>query len=435
MQRQLAEHTVDPLQGERLRKRIEETRRRVPDAVRAAWCIVVTLNEAGETQAFRLPADGGPLFAQIKADERSRIKETAVDAEALLPDGPYDLWRESDEARYVSELTRAFARNPRLPKFIKANIVADTIAQGIKRGLFVGELSRPDGSRRTWWREEPPQEVMQDDQLQVVLPEKAELAELPGRLLAPGDDALPGLWGSGGPTLGEVIAYFKGGYTVTVPREGYDEVEVIPQCDKEVVRQAVGSAAEEGLVWLTNGPTSLWSEPVPEDVLSHAAQLRARPERIPASALMEDALPGAWQDGSTNGADLTRALSHARGEAMPWGAVRESIVSSVDSRWLRTKDSGAEIVHRAYRDAGRLVLERPPQDAGPGPGPDPVTQPPPATNIEGHQVQDLADLVPDLIEASAGYQLKFRVQVVLDDAPDEVRTKVAQLIDSRLKPE
>ena len=95
VQRQLAEHTVDPLQGERLRKRLEEARRRVPDTVRAAWCIVVTLNEAGAPQAFRLPADGGPLFAQIKGDERSRIKETAVDAEAFLPDGPYDLWRES----------------------------------------------------------------------------------------------------------------------------------------------------------------------------------------------------------------------------------------------------------------------------------------------------------------------------------------------------
>ena len=64
-----------------------------------------------------------------------------------------------------------------------------------------------------------------------------------------------------------------------------------------------------------------------------------------------------------------------------------------------------------------------------------MTQTQPATNIEGHQVQDLADLVPDLIEASAGYQLKFRVRVVLDDAPDDVRSKVEQLIDSRLRPE
>ena len=435
VRRQLAEHTVDPLQGERLRKRLEEARRRVPDTIRAAWCIVVTLNEAGDTQAFRLPADGGPLFAQVKADDRSRIKETAVDAEALLPDGPYDLWQEDDDARFVSELTRAFARNPRLPKFIKANIVAETIAQGIKRGLFVAELSRPDGSRRTWWREEPPREAMEDDQLQVVLPGKAVLAELPGRLLAPGDNALPGLWESGSLTLGDVVAYFEGGHTVTVPREGYDEVETIPQCDPSVVREAAGAAVAQCLLWLTNGPTSLWSEPVPEDVLTDTARLRARPERVPASSLTGDQLPGAWQDGSTNGADLTRALSHARGEAMPWGLVRESIASGVDSRWLRTKDGDAEILHRAYRDAGRLVLERPSQDPGPGPSPDPVTQTWPATNIEGHQIQDLADLVPDLIEVSAGYQLKFRVQVVLDDAPDDVRTMVEQLIDSRLKPD
>ena len=93
------------------------------------------------------------------------------------PDGPYDLWQASDEGRYANELVRAFARNPRLPKFLKANVVVDTVVQGIDRGLFVAELSRPDGSRRTWWREVPPREVMDDDQLRVVLPDKAE----PGR--------------------------------------------------------------------------------------------------------------------------------------------------------------------------------------------------------------------------------------------------------------
>ena len=454
VQRQLAEHTVDPLQGERLRKRLEEARRRVPETVRAAWCIVVTLSEAGAPQAFRLPADGGALFAQIKGDERSRIKETAVDAEALLPDGPYDLWRESDEARFVSELANAFARNPRLPKFLKANVVVDTIAQGIRRGLFVAELSRPDGSRRTWWREAPPREVMEDGQLRVALPGKAALAELPGRLLAPGDGAgggaagdgdagdgaLPGVWEAGSVTVGALIDYFRGGHSVTVRREGYDETEAIPRCDEEIVRGAVRSAVEEGRLWLTNGPTSLWREPVPEDVLTDAARLQARPERVPASALMDDALPGAWQEGATNGADLTRALSHARGEAMPWGLVRESIADGVDSRWLEIRDGDAEILHRAYREAGRLVLERPPQAPGPGPAPPPVapgssaTPGAPATNLEGHQVQDLADLVPELLEASAGYQLEFRVQVVLNDAPNEVRAKVEELIDARLKP-
>ena len=442
VRRQLAEHTVDPIQGERLRKRLEEARRRVPDTVRAAWCIVVTLNEAGDAQAFRLPSDGGPLFAQIKGDERSRIKETAVDAEALLPDGPYDLWQESDEARFVSELANAFARNPRLPKFLKANVVVETIAQGIGRGLFVAELARPDGSRRTWWREAPPREVMEDGQLRVAPPGRAALAELPGRLLAPGDGALPGLWEAGSVTVGALIDYFRGGHTVTVPREGYDETEAIPRCGGEIVRGAVRAAVEEGLLWLTNGPSSLWREPVPEDVLTDAARLQARPERVPASALMDDALPGAWEAGATNGADLTRALSHARGEAMPWGLVRESIAAGVDSRWLEVRDDHGEMLHRAYRDAGRLVLKRP--SPAPGAGseagtaaaglvPTPVASAPPATSLEGHQVQDLADLVPDLLEASAGYRLEFQVRAVLNDAPDEVRARVEELIDARLK--
>ena len=227
---------------------------------------------------------------------------------------------------------------------------------------------------------------------------------------------------------------------MTVRREGYDETEAIPRCDEEIVRGAVRSAVEEGRLWLTNGPTSLWREPVPEDVLTDAARLQARPERVPASALMDDALPGAWQEGATNGADLTRALSHARGEAMPWGLVRESIAAGVDSRWLEIRDGDAEILHRAYREAGRLVLERPSQAPGSGPPPPPVapgataTPGAPAANLEGHQVQDLADLVPELLKASAGYQLEFRVQVVLNDAPEEVRAKVDQLIDARLKP-
>ena len=429
----LSGHSVDPLQSERLRRRLEEARRRVPDTIRAAWCIVVTLNEEGYAQAFRLPADAGPLFAQIKADQRSRIKETPVDAEALLPDGPYDLWQASDEGRYANELVRAFARNPRLPKFLKANVVVDTVVQGIDRGLFVAELSRPDGSRRTWWREVPPREIMEDDQLRVVLPDKAELAELPGQLLAPGALALPGLWDEESATLGDVIEYFRGGHAVTVSRDGYDEVEIIPRCAEEVVREAIRTAVSQGLIWLTNGPASVWYEPVPEDALTPAATLRPRPERIPVTSLVEGVFPGAWHEGFTNGVDLTRALSQMRGEALPWGLVRESILAGVDSRWLQVKDGDAVDLHTAYRDAARLMLERPSMDAGPELPPAPAFQP--TADLEGHQIHDLADLVPELMEASAGYRLKFRIQVMLDDAPEDIRSRVDQLIDIRLKSE
>ena len=42
--------------------------------------------------------------------------------------------------------------------------------------------------------------------------------------------------------------------------------------------------------------------------------------------------------------------------------------------------------------------------------------------------------MPDLLEVSAGYRLEFQVRAVLNDAPDEVRARVEQLIDARLKP-
>lgn len=76
--------------GSGLRRRLQDARAQLPDAVRQAYSVVVTVNERNDVHAFRLAPGTGPLFATIKNDERARIKETPVDAEALLPDGPYD---------------------------------------------------------------------------------------------------------------------------------------------------------------------------------------------------------------------------------------------------------------------------------------------------------------------------------------------------------
>ena len=88
VQRRLDPHAVDPIRAERLRRKLRDARALVPDVVRQAYGVVVTAGRDNAAHAFKLPAAGGPLFPAIKNDERARIKETAVDAEALLPDGP-----------------------------------------------------------------------------------------------------------------------------------------------------------------------------------------------------------------------------------------------------------------------------------------------------------------------------------------------------------
>ena len=408
VQQQLGTHKVDPIQAERLRRRLQEARARVPEVVRQAYSMVVTVNEQNEVHAFKLAAGAGALFPTIKNDERARIKETAVDAEALLPDGPYDLWRGDEDARRVSDLAGAFARLPRLPKLLRPKILLDTVMQGVERGLMAAKLSRPDGSARTWWRAAVDTEARDDPQLEVVLPDKAELNYLPEGLLALG--VLPALWIGAELTLRQLKEYFAGGRAVRVPREGYEETQVVPRCPDKAIEDAVHDAVERGTVWLTNGPTSVWKEPIPYGALGDEAVLHPKPDPILVHELVADSLPGAWRDGKTNGVALAQALSQARGRTLPWGLVRESIKAGVESRWLAVAE-GSVAVGCGYDEAGQLRLERPADVAGS----DPPRPAPPVTSalLEGSQIQDLAELVPRLLETSAGNELRFRVSAVL----------------------
>ena len=426
-------HKVDPMREERLRRRLREARSHLPDVIRQAWSVVVTVGEDNAVHAFRLAGGAGPLFAEIKNDGRARIKETAVDAAALLPDGPYDLWREGEEARFVKDLAGAFARYPYLPKVLNAKMLRDTVLQGVERGLLVARLARPDGSARSWWHEAVDPDSRNDPQLEAVLPEKAALSRLPEELLAP--DALPQLWTPAPSRLreGEVeIAlavralrdYFGGGKRVSVASgAGYDESLAVPHCPEEEVLDAARRAVERGAVWLTNGPTSLWRERVPVGALDgEEAVFHPPPAPIPPQELLEEALPGAWEGGRTNGAALVRAASQARGEALPWGLVRDGIKAGVESRWLQLAE-GSGPVDCGYDEAGNLRLERPKREDPP---------PPPAAGdvaLDGPQIQDLAEIVPAMTKAAAGSDLRFHVRVtVAGEASEEARAALDELL-------
>ncbi len=418
VQSQLEGRSVDAVRRERLNQRLRGARQRVPDAVRQAYCIVVTVNAEGAEQAFKLPGAAGPLFLEIKGDERTRIRETPVDAEALLPEGPYDLWREGEPSRLVKDLAGAFARYPHLPKMLKPAVVRETVLQGVERGLLAARLPRPDGSHRTWWREPVDAESSHDPALEVLLPGGAELARLAPELLAPG--SLPGLWaeGAAGVRFAELREYFAGGFTVTIQREGYVDLFEAPRCSEDVLHRTVEAAVKEGFIWLRNGPTSAWKEDVPYGALDEHAVLQPPPEGLTPQELVEEALPGGWTAGRTSGWALGQALSQKRGEPVPWGLLREGIDNAVVSRWLEVNEGSTAV---GAEHAGSLTLGRPKDTSAPTPEPQPE---PRAAQVllEPDRIQDLAERLPELLSAGAGWGLQFRVGVVLgEDAPDEAR--------------
>ena len=419
---QLQDQTVDPLRRERLRRELQEARARLPQTVRQGYAVIVAVGEDGDVHAFRLAAAAGPLFLEMKNDERARVKETAINAEALLPGGPFDLWRGDEDARFVKDLANAFARDPRLPKMLNAGVVLDTILQGVERGLFVARLARPDGSGRTWWREPVGDETRHDPTLEVVLPQRATLSNLPSTLLAP--DALPALWEDGRFTLACARRYFSGDHTVTIAHEGWDEHIAIPRCEEETLQAALACAVAAGTVWLVSGPTSCWKEEAPVSTLRGEGDLLPPPPTVAPQELTPEALPDAWENGETNAAAVVRALSHKQGAAVPWGLVRDSLGDAVRSRWLET--ASGDGATGGFDRAGAWRL-RVPQNAGTSPTPKPQV----TANVEvaPHQVQDLAEAVPKLLEASAGHGLGFRLGVALDaSAPAAVQREVDDLL-------
>src|SRR5258706_1304111 len=309
--------------------------------VRQANCIVVTVSDKNEVQAFKVvQSDDSPLFNIIKADKQARIKETAVTAEALLPSGPYDLWREGDTEHLVNDLASAFAHFAQLPKMLNRKAIFETLLDGCQQGLFVLRSNRKDGSFKTYWYEAPPLDTLnsKDFNFAVVLSEVATLASLPSHLLSP--DVLPELWQGPELRLRDLYDYFSGGKFVKSGE--YGETIAIPRAERSSINEAIQTAVKEKRLWLLSGQASFLSEDVPLDFLMEDATLQAPPQPIPSRDIMPESLPEAWNGkDETTALAISDALSTKLRKVLPWITVREAIQSALNARWLeRAADSG-----------------------------------------------------------------------------------------------
>ena len=235
-------------------------------------------------------------------------------------------------SRRVKDLVGSFAQFPKLPKMLHQKEILDTIVRGVKDGIWVAQLMRPDRTSKTFWRTGIDEQAMRDPALEVFLPEAATLSDIAPALFSQG--TLPGLWDNNAVTVEAVMAYFAGGHSVTVPREGYEDTVFIPKCDSAKVETAISEAVEQGIVWMVNGPASILGESIPAGVLSPSATLHAPPAPIGGQELTEESIPEAWTDGKSNALAIMTALSNRRGVNLPWSTTQSGLQGGIRSRWI-----------------------------------------------------------------------------------------------------
>lgn len=432
---QLKDQEIDPIRTETLNLNVDTSRKKIPEAITHAYGVVVTLSENNEVQAFKVAPGDEPLFLRIKNTPQTRIQETAVSAEALLPGGPFDLWHEGESARRVDHLVGAFAQLPHLPKMLNRSAILETLLAGCRDGLFVLRVIRSDRSvKSTYWRQSPIDNDLKEPSLEVVLPEAATLIEIRPELLLPG--VLPDLWKGAELRMSDIVSYFAGGKVVKLARDGYEEPLTIPKAERSAVAQAVAEAVKVGHLWLTAGEASVLGEAAAPDLLADDAILQAPPPALGTTDVLRDKLPDAWTEQMTTAAAIMQALSTKAGKSLPWPLVRDAIDGAIRSRLLElTADSnpwpsdaaGASGVMLAPPSTSSHHLSARHRSEPPRPSP----MPPGARVAEGElrmdELQDLAEHFGAVKKAAIGYDVKLTVRIEIGGKPsvvDEVVMKV-----------
>lgn len=436
--KQQAEGSVDPARAQTMQINIEKSKGRIPESIKQAYCIVVTVSEKNEVHAFKITVAEDQHFNLIKSNKLSRIQDTAVTAEALLPDGPYNLWREGETSRRVKDLSGAFAQMPHLPKMLRSSAITETLVDGCERGAFVLRLTRPDGSFRTWWMQRPDETSMQDSAMELVLPQHAELSEFPASLLIPG--RLPELWNASEITVSVVENYFNGKTVVPIDKGGYKEPFFVPSVSKESIEKTITIAVESGLLWLISGPASILAEPIPSGVLSSSAILALPPVAVSAASILTENLPEAWKDGQSNALSIASALSFKVGKTLPWKVVRDVIGSAIQARFIELTEESItwpcefpSAQFAKFREAKVTHSSGGGSGGGSTPKPDRKTFVAEA-ELTASEMQDLGDIIPKLtdVKAKTSTPIRFVVRVEVGDGASTPSEDTKKLYDAVL---
>jgi hypothetical protein len=205
-----------------------------------------------------------------------------------------------------------------------------------------------------------------------------------------------------------------------------------------VVDETIRAAVREGLIWLTSGPASLLGEDVSPALVSPDAVLQAPPDPISPLDVLPTSLTDAWKGSSTDALALAVGLSKKAGKTLPWVVVRDAIDAAFRARLLERTPGGGDWPCEFSRAS--TVTVRVPAGAGVGsPTPagvaahDATTRTSQTAALKTNQLQDLVDVLPDVLKATTGLELTFRLSVELKSGSrpsEKVVTAVNKLVGS-----
>ncbi|MCI0539271.1 MAG: DUF499 domain-containing protein [Verrucomicrobiales bacterium] len=400
---------------EAVNKRERESKQAAETAVKNAYELALHVDKTGAVQVKKFTMGAQSLFPTLLQEKELRLFKEKIDAEAIMPGGPYTVWPANDDSVHVSALYQQFARRPNLPKLLNPQTVTNTIADAVQRGVLAMRHTRPDSSEQWFWRCKIDVADWEKNG-EAWLPNKAVLNSLSARAVLP--ESLPGLWPDepAGVDLATLCSWFDGKYVFKeMTQPGYPpEPRVIPQVAVAEVHKAVAQAVKAGDLWLVFGNDSVWQEEATTIQLDPAARLFRRPPPLNAIEVLPGALKSAWStdtEPKTTVAQLYFELRKAKGNPWPPKAFINTLSEAI----------GRGLIHRATGTGALVSLVADGTVALAVKSSAPVTQPQTEStpgrklsarvSLSPAEFQNLADDVSTLSKSLAGCDVQFEVAV------------------------
>jgi hypothetical protein len=373
------------------------------------------VDKTGGVQVKKFTMGAQALFPTLLQEKELRLFKEKIDAETIMPGGPYAVWPGSDDRVQVSALYQQFARRPNLPKLLSQQTVMNTIADAVQRGVLALRHVRPDGSEQWFWRSKI--DVADWEKTgEAWLPSKAVLNSVSSKAIVP--EALPGLWPAEphGVELATLCSWFDGSHAFQeVTQPGYPpESRPIPQVAVEEVHKAVAQAVKAGDLWLVLGNDSVWLEEPTAIQLDPSARLFRRPAPLNAIELLPGALKTAWSSDAepkTTVATLYTELKKTKGNPWPPKAFINTLSEAIGRGLVQRASSSGPLVSLAADGSVQLTVKSVGNVPPPEPEPIPGRKLSPRVALSPAEFQNLADDVSILSKSLAGCDVQFEVAV------------------------